>query len=1063
MKTKIFACICMTAYGIKLGPPNGFKWLGNSFRHSEFFSEDIRCNVIEFRGGGDDNKDDIEESFSIDQKIANSNQEQVDDVEIIPFDDDQFIASDENDTETNRHENEHSSSSGENLPHELEIDDILDFNPYDVIDDECTDSPGDGSNANDCEIVENSIPDDHSQQDKQSVSQNDKNSLSNRIGSTFKVSQSHDDEVLHLQSDSEVLISSNQNDTQHGKVDESSYMIWIPGNKDAYDLKYRISLQLKRWAEKDELLASDDDSKELRLLLHRRAQEYLRDLLAFEDEALAEKSFKNIPQPKRVLHFIAPKIKAIKQSPYISLQIRGASKSDAKVAASTLAVMSSLTELYSIVKYNLEQNAGIFDDDSSYGAFGELLEDRRLQQVVECSLCGFESICIDGRDIDSKLIDPETSFIGENNDVDNDQLKNIAVSTALDQDKNINDYFPWSDATRIVFGLTAFRYNSFANGTDVTGALYSYSLKALEDFSFRFKKPPDINIEDHYRLLSEDVSEFVSIISAASAHFNLQTNRVIKSCFEVLTTSLPYQASSTETNPKGGPYVLLDYLSTENLIKLVEARSCVFSSLGTGADFQALLKKIDSIVKHELNILKQNRLKEREIECVDAASLLDSTNITEEYDEYDDALEVESFPNVELSSAPLSKLSVEKISENASELTVCHEFLIKDIEEHTETNNVGGSSLMVSEKPISFILRRKKIKDRVDPKSCEESSGNKSSMMFHHLSLDNLCSFIKVFGKSRAPVTEEIISLIKSIGCIGLQSASDYELVNLVCVCCDHMESINDANEILIDAMEQILARDVHETLDLADLLRLIESISTIRDPVRFFMNLQNKSKLHLIFDRILRDMPENMPSLYQTVNFIRSYAKWRSWGSRGRRMIGWDRFETLGYLVQHCYDSIAKNENCGSASRRLNCSLILSYAVALLGVEGSDVVHQSINLVQDNPQHISDQKFEHVVGLLFAQAKYIQAIKCEKNKETVDKLIKYACQSESLSNLEPSDYALFIWSIGVLRDTSSEAFDFQKSHNIPVFTRDQLRSLTPAMSIQLVSGKYLNLLLCLS
>jgi hypothetical protein len=230
-----------------------------------------------------------------------------------------------------------------------------------------------------------------------------------------------------------------------------------------------------------------------------------------------------------------------------------------------------------------------------------------------------------------------------------------------------------------------------------------------------------------------------------------------------------------------------------------------------------------------------------------------------------------------------------------------------------------------------------------------------------------------------------------------------------------------------------------------------------MQNPADFLVQISNKSKLHLIFDRVLQDVPDNMPSVNRIVKFVYSYAKWRLWGSRGRRTIGWDRFETLGYLIQHCFHCIERDEGCGDAFQRINSSMLLSYTVALLGIRGSDIVHQTITIAQRSPGDILSQNLNHVIGLLFAQAKYIEAIKSEENKEMIDQIIKVACQSEELKELDPTYYALFIWSIGVLRDTSSEAFDFQRSHNIPVYTRDELRCLTPTISALLVSIYHLS------
>jgi hypothetical protein len=1067
IKNIIFACLCIRIYGNGLNHHLVSKWVVyNQLRSdSSQLSEHVNSKITTIRGGSDENKDtnnhdEIEKPLNISKAPDDMNDHHIDDVEIIPFDEDQFIDS-------------------------SDIEDIQEIKDEDInlLDAEQStlnlEFTGDESESSHVEAL-SSDSDQYTLVEDLSVQDDDQNkeveieldALSEPIDKDLVYTSNDVDLQIPNEITDSYLEQKSETETSSTVDDiESHSILWRSTKPDAYNLKYKVTRKLKQWADKDKTLNDNDQSKELRLLLHNRAQTYVRDLIEFEENLETENSSKNIPHPKRVLHFIAPKIKAIKQSPYISLQIRGASQQDARVAASTLGVMAALIELYCTVRRNCDPNIGVGDTDVAKEVIEELMSDRRFQQVVECSLCGFENT---PHSVSRSLDDTNDMHVNANNDADGSHIEVTDTKTESTIQHKHHDEFAICDAMRMTFGLTALSYDKYSNDTDISNVLTSCATNARDDIKRRIEHPPSVNLNEYYSQLSHDLAEFISVFAAATVHFRLNEQRAIKACFELLFKPLPKMSLKNSTNSSGTLQelvneTLLDYLSPESIIILVRSMSASASDFDENAEYESLVCKMNLIIDQYIELLNstladQHDLDSGEIECVDAAELLnfarESEYNTDDDNEYDDdSLEVQNPPEVDLSSIEFLRGETDLVP-GSSKVKLSNDFVIQDFNDPSESRPT--ENVMISTRPMSFLLRRKRYKTTAENFSRPAISANEVGQVeLRHqlstessidLSFDDLCSILVSLKSQNSATIGKIMVLIKEKSHTFIASASDYDLLNLICACLLHIGEFRVSNDVLYVAMEEFMTRNVHETLDLNDLLRFIESLSDMQNPDDFLIQISNKSKLHLIFDRVLQDVPDNMPSVDRIVKFLHSYAKWRFWGSRGKRQIGWDRFENLGYLVQHCFHCIERDEGCGDTFRRINSSMLLSYTVALLGIRGSDIVHQTLTVAQNCSDDILSQNLKHIIGLLFAQAKYIEAIKSEEHKELIDQIIKVACQSKELKELDPSYYALFIWSIGVLRDTSSEAFDFQRSHNIPVYTRDELRCLSPTISVLLVS-----------
>lgn len=115
------------------------------------------------------------------------------------------------------------------------------------------------------------------------------------------------------------------------------------------------------------------ESLDLRDLIAARTEDYLQDLA---NAAAAAAEDGKLPHPKQLLHYLAPKIPAIKHSPDVGLRIRsGRSDIDSGVAACLIGTLGHVCELY--------QKQG-----GSSSVSEDIVKDRRFEQLVECLSCG---------------------------------------------------------------------------------------------------------------------------------------------------------------------------------------------------------------------------------------------------------------------------------------------------------------------------------------------------------------------------------------------------------------------------------------------------------------------------------------------------------------------------------------------------------------------------------------------------------------------------------------------------------------------------------------------------
>lgn len=180
----------------------------------------------------------------------------------------------------------------------------------------------------------------------------------------------------------------------------------------------------------------------LRELIDRRAKEYLAEL------GCSEKP----PSPVKVLHYLAPKVPAIKHSPDFMLRIQTARGDfDSGIAATIISTTARLCIQY-------EKTTG-----ESIGK--AIVKDRRFEQLVECVLCGVDVLRRKG----------EMQVLEEG-----DAAMQIDMEELLDEeDVKIDDGLSVPDACRAAWGiamLSGYRQNFFG-GQKVTDILTALSVR----------------------------------------------------------------------------------------------------------------------------------------------------------------------------------------------------------------------------------------------------------------------------------------------------------------------------------------------------------------------------------------------------------------------------------------------------------------------------------------------------------------------------------------------------------------------------------------------------------
>ena len=250
----------------------------------------------------------------------------------------------------------------------------------------------------------------------------------------------------------------------------------IFGKGKSFGRKERIVNLLYKWESDDskkycDMQQIDDDTdmlkdieelESLQLRIYERAREYIEQVNEYAIKALDKGKVGTLPHPKKVLHFIAPKVPAIRGSPEIMLRIGSArARVDVSAAACALGVMGIVTEYYKCILEDLESEIGQKDKHTIQkditSVYKDIVTDRRFEQLIECVQCG-----VDVEEMTEEVSDVITKkLLSVSNNEENNITESFTTlegesSFSVEECKPLKDGISVVDAAKSIWTLAIF-------------------------------------------------------------------------------------------------------------------------------------------------------------------------------------------------------------------------------------------------------------------------------------------------------------------------------------------------------------------------------------------------------------------------------------------------------------------------------------------------------------------------------------------------------------------------------------------------------------------------------
>jgi hypothetical protein len=295
----------------------------------------------------------------------------------------------------------------------------------------------------------------------------DNKALFVRGGSSDEATNQADDLIDDVASDVEYIDDDDDNDNDNDNDDDDSEISQESSQPFQFSFATRNIKQREASDFIEDLISrsgvdGNDESQHLRNLITTRTEEYLRDL--------HDDSIDKLPDPRKLLHFLAPKIPAIKHSRDMELRIQSArSDMDCGVAASLIGILAHVCEVYDSVaaaRVSRDEKSRL---RSSVPAAVDMVKDRRFEQLVECVLCGVDVKKRKKEHLRQQQLD---------GDADLEDIEDVLKG----EDVKIDEGLCIRDACRAAWGFAVLgvnRQKSIA-GEDVMDILVALSLRARE-------------------------------------------------------------------------------------------------------------------------------------------------------------------------------------------------------------------------------------------------------------------------------------------------------------------------------------------------------------------------------------------------------------------------------------------------------------------------------------------------------------------------------------------------------------------------------------------------------
>eukprot|EP00566_Odontella_aurita_P001936 CAMPEP_0113546088 /NCGR_PEP_ID=MMETSP0015_2-20120614/11616_1 /TAXON_ID=2838 /ORGANISM="Odontella" /LENGTH=1827 /DNA_ID=CAMNT_0000446513 /DNA_START=106 /DNA_END=5586 /DNA_ORIENTATION=- /assembly_acc=CAM_ASM_000160 len=189
----------------------------------------------------------------------------------------------------------------------------------------------------------------------------------------------------------------------------------------------------------DEGCREHDESLRLRDGIVQRCEDYLEDVFPYTTETEDQPAVAwPLPHPKKVLHRVAPRIPAIRQSRDITLRITSARADvDAGAAARAIGAVAALAEMHDRIVLARSQIGDETYEELASLALGDIVSDRRFEQLVECVLCGLDlkrTSRLELSMIEDESRDSSTEEDSEQNTIDKEEIEQASIDLPSEND-----------------------------------------------------------------------------------------------------------------------------------------------------------------------------------------------------------------------------------------------------------------------------------------------------------------------------------------------------------------------------------------------------------------------------------------------------------------------------------------------------------------------------------------------------------------------------------------------------------------------------------------------------
>lgn len=275
---------------------------------------------------------------------------------------------------------------------------------------------------------------------------------------------------------------------------------------------------------------SNNESIELRKLISKRRDEYMNDL----------RNSESFPNPKSLLHYLAPKIPAIKHSPDILLRIKTSrSGIDPGVAACLIGTLGLVSDDYER-KQKISHEPVERSTSVDYSITDQIISDRRFEQVLECLVCGIDVKYRIKEDIEQSTV--------SRHELNPSEMEQILSIEDVRYDKGLSI----RDCCRAAWGISMLRLHTVENmgGVNIMELLLALALRSRELLLARMKllRNGDLfdgiptatgaTVDDRIKDLSEEMAEDAAIamwtFACVEKNVNMKCSRLFQVCESIL-------------------------------------------------------------------------------------------------------------------------------------------------------------------------------------------------------------------------------------------------------------------------------------------------------------------------------------------------------------------------------------------------------------------------------------------------------------------------------------------------------------------------------------------------